>query len=69
MQFVLMKRWVAKASDIIYLLISALVSMNINKNTVLWENTAQRGKVNSKHELDAVGTPVFSFFIEFIEWH
>lgn len=69
MQFVLMKRWVAKASHIIYLLISALVSMNINKNMILWENTAQRRKVNSKHELDAVGTPALSFFIEFIGWH
>lgn len=56
MQFVLMKRWVAKARDIIYLLISALVSMNINKNVTLREKTVRGGKVNSEPELDAIGS-------------
>lgn len=44
MQFVLMKRWTAKVRDIIYLLISALVFMNINKNMTPQENTVHRGR-------------------------
>lgn len=68
MQFVLMKRWVAKARDIIYLLISALVLMNINKNMTLWENTVHRGKVNSKPELDAVGTLCFPCTFRKSQW-
>lgn len=45
----------AKARDIIYLPISALVFVTINKNTVSWESTVPGGKVGSKHEDAAVG--------------
>lgn len=55
MQFVLMKRWVAKARDIIYLLISVLVFMTINKNMVSWESSIHGGKVGCKHKHAAVG--------------
>ena len=64
MQFVLMKRWVAKARDTIYLLISALAFMNINYNMTPRENTICRGKVNCKDVLDAIGTSVFSFHLQ-----
>ena len=64
MQFVLMKRWVAKARDTIYLFISALAFMNINQNATPRENTIRRGKVNRKDVLGAMGISIFSFHLQ-----